>query len=214
MSTPAAGHASGPPPDNCPYPRPFSERFADCATFQAQRFAAATTQEHPLGIHISCAHLRVGEHAHNRFYAQCALGTAADRRAWLLQVGQKRVAAIRRLGVEFARMYEGRSEPLLAAKAAAISRPDDPAAAEELDRRLSELSALMSDFMTKEAETLEAVGFPAATLQVLIDDVLDRWRASPRLAAPPIPDEQLQSFPPELRSFLGGSPREHQEATA
>jgi hypothetical protein len=165
-------------------------------------------------MHLSCAHLRVGEHAHNRFYAQCALGTATDRRAWLRQVGQRRVATIRRLGVEFAQMYEGRTEPLLAAKAAAISAPDDPRAAEELERRLAELSAVMSTFMEKESQTLEEVGFPVATLQVLIDDVIDRWRESPRLAAPPISEEHLESFPPELRSFLGGSPREHLEATA
>lgn len=166
-----------------------------------------------MGVHLSCAHLRVAEHAHNRFYAQCALGTAADRRAWLRQVGEPRVATIRRLGLEFAQMYEGRTEPLVAAKAAAISKPDDPRAAEELERCLAELRTVMSAFMENESRTLEEVGFPVATLQVLIDDVIDRWRASPRLAPPPIAEEQLGSFPPELRSFLGGSPREHEEAT-
>lgn len=214
MSVSGSGQDSGPPPDNCPYPRPFPADFSACPTFQAQRFVAATTQEQPLGMHLSCVHLRVGEHAHNRFYAQCALGTAAGRRAWLRQVGERRIETMRRLGIEFTEMYGGQTEPLLAAKAAAISAPDDPNAAEELERRLAELSAAMDEFMATEAGALEEIGFPVATLRVFIDDVLERWRESPRLGSPPISEEQLEGFPPELRSFLGGSPREHQQARA
>ena len=214
MSVSGTGQDSGPPPDNCPYPRPFPADFSACPTFQAQRFVAATTQEQPLGIHLSCVHLRVGEHAHNRFYAQCALGTAAERRAWLRQVGDRRVETMRRLGIEFNELYGGQTEPLLAAKAAAISAPDDPRAAEELERRLSELSAAMDEFMAAEARALEEIGFPVATLRIFIDEVLERWRESPRLGSPPISEEQLEGFPPELRSFLGGSPREQQEVRA
>ena len=180
----------------------------------AQRFVAATTQEQPLGMHLSCVHLRVGEHAHNRFYAQCALGTAAGRRAWLRQVGDRRVETMRRLSIEFTEMYGGQTEPLLAAKAAAISAPDDPAAAEELERRLAELSTAMNEFLATESRTLEEIGFPVATLRVFIDEVLERWRESPRLGSPPIAEQQLEGFPPELRSFLGGSPREQQEVGA
>lgn len=214
MSVSGTGQDSGPPPDNCPYPRPFPADFSACPTFQAQRFVAATTQEQPLGIHLSCVHLRVGEHAHNRFYAQCALGTAAERRAWLRQVGDRRVETMRRLGIEFNELYGGQTEPLLAAKAAAISAPDDPRAAEELERRLAELSTAMDEFMAAEARALEEIGFPVATLRVFIDEVLERWRESPRLGSPPISEEQLEGFPPELRSFLGGSPREQQEVRA
>ena len=209
MSSSASGQDSGPPPDNCPYSRPFPEDFAACPTFHAQRFVAATTREQPLGMHLTCAHLRVGEHAHNRFYAQCALGTAADRRAWLRQVGERRVETMRRLGVEFNELYGGQTEPLLAAKAAAISSPNDPEAAVELERRLADLSRAMDEFMSNEQRALEEIGFPVATLRVFIDDVLERWRESPRLGSPPIDEDQLDGFPPELRSFLGGSPREH-----
>ena len=214
MSTSGSGQDSGPPPDNCPYPRPFPADFSACPTFQAQRFVAATTQEQPLGMHLSCVHLRVGEHAHNRFYAQCALGTAADRRAWLRQVGERRVETMRRLGIEFTEMYGGQTEPLLAAKAAAISSPDDPKAAEELERRLADLSTAMDKFFATESRTLEEIGFPVSTLRVFIDDVLERWRESPRLGSPPISEDQLESFPPELRSFLGGSPREQHQVNA
>lgn len=214
MSAPGSGQDSGPPPDNCPYSRPFPEDFSACPTFQAQQFVAATTREKPLGMHLSCAHLRVGEHAHNRFYAQCALGTAADRRAWLRKVGERRVETMRRLTVEFNEMYGGQTEPLLAAKAAAIASPNDPAAAEELERRLADLSTAMDEFLSHESPTLEEIGFPVATLRVFIDDVLERWRESPRLGSPPVRDEQLEGIPPELRSFLGGSPREQQEISA
>ena len=214
MSVSDPGRDSGPPPDNCPYPRPFPADFSACPTFQAQRFVAATTQEQPLGMHLTCVHLRVGEHAHNRFYAQCALGTAADRRAWLRQVGERRVEAMRRLSIEFTEVYGGLTEPLLAAKGAAILSPNDPRAAEELEHRLAELSTAMDKFLATESRTLEEIGFPVATLRVFIDDVLERWRESSRLGSPPISEGQLEGFPPELRSFLGGSPREQHEVSA
>ena len=214
MSVSGSGQNGGPPPDNCPYPRPFPADFSACPTYQAQRFVAATTREQPLGMHLSCVHLRVGEHAHNRFYAQCALGTADGRRAWLRQVGDRRVETMRRLSIEFTEMYGGQTEPLLAAKAAAISAPDDPTAAEELERRLTELSTAVDEFLAAESRTLEEIGFPVAALRVFIDGVLERWRESPRLGSPPIAQEQLEGFPAELRSFLGGSPREQQQVSA
>src|SRR5579859_5030870 len=214
MSVSDSGRDTGPPPDHCPFPRPFPADFSACPMYQEQRFVAATTREQPLGMHLSCVHLRVGEHAHNRFYAQCALGTAADRRAWLRQVGERRVETMRRLSVEFTELYGGQTEPLLAAKAAAISSPDDPQAAEELERRLADLSTAMDHFLETESGTLEEIGFPVATLRVFIDDVLERWRESPRLSSPPISEDQLEGFPPELRSFLGGSPREQQQLSA
>lgn len=197
-------------PDRCPYTRPFPEGFDDCPTFQPQPFVAATTQEQPLGVHLSCVHLRVGELARNRFYAQCALGSAAERRAWLGRVGERRVAMMRQMQVDFAALYGDRTEELMAAKAATITRPGDRVAAETLDRILAEVTASLDDFMATHAADLEEVGFPVESLGALIDGVLERWRESPRIGSPPIEAAELAGFAPELRSFLGGSPREEQ----
>ncbi|HEX6539307.1 MAG TPA: hypothetical protein VF155_09025 [Candidatus Dormibacteraeota bacterium] len=201
-------------PDRCPYSRPFPEGFTDCPTFQAQQFVAATTQEQPLGVHLSCVHLRVGELARNRYYAQCALGTAADRRAWLQQVGERRVVMMRQMQSDFAELYGDRTEELMAAKAATISAPDDQAAAAKLDRLLTEVTASLDDFMVSRTAQLEEIGFPVDSLRELLEGVLERWRESPRMGTPPIEAERLSGIAPELRSFLGGSPREGQQATS
>lgn len=211
MSPSGVGQPAGPMPDRCPYHRPFPEGFHDCPTFQRQQFVALTTQEQPLSVHISCVHLRVGEQARNRFYAQCALGTAVDREGWLRQVGERRVAMMRELQVEFAQMYGDVSlEELTAAKAAAIAAPDDAATAENLERLLAELSVAMRNFIESRAAMLEGAGFPVESLQALIDDILERWRVSPRVGTPPVDAEQLEPFAPELRPFLGGSMHEEQ----
>lgn len=194
-------------PDRCPYSRPFPEGFTECPTYQAQQFVAATTQEQPLGVHLSCVHLRVGELARNRYYAQCALGTAADRLAWLRQVGERRVAMMRQMQSDFAELYGDRTEELIAAKAASLSAPEDQAAAAKLDRILSEMTASLNDFVVARSAQLEEIGFPVDSLRELLDGVLERWRESPRMGTPPVEDKQLAGIAPELRSFLGGSPR-------
>lgn len=214
MSESGDDNPVGPMPDRCPYPRPFPEGFTDCPTFQPQQFVAATTKEHPLSVHLSCVHLRVGEHGRNRFYAQCAIGTAADRAAWLRQVGERRIALMRRLQVEFEELYGGSAEELTAAKAATIAEPDDEQAAAHLEQLLSDLTATFNGFITSRAGILEEAGFPVDDLQALVDAALERWRESPRLGTPPAEPERLAAFAPELRSFLGGSPREEQEANA
>lgn len=192
-------------PDRCPYPRPFPEDFSACPAFQPQQFVAATTHEQPLGTHLTCTHLRVGEHAHNRYYAQCALGTPAGRRAWVQRVGEERLEAMRRLSAEFERRYAGVSESVIAAKAAAIAAPDDPAAQAAFDQRLSALDHSLREFLGQHAEEYEALGFPVASLGELLDQALRAWRNSPRLASPEIDEAQLEKFAPDLRTFLGGS---------
>jgi hypothetical protein len=204
MSQPTAAQPA-PEHDRCPYPRPFPEGFSECPAFQPQQFVAATTHEQPLGTHLSCTHLRVGERAHNRFYAQCAIGTAADRRAWVQRIGEARVEMMRRLSVEFETKHPGLAEALAAAKAAALAAPDDPAARRALDDALGRVSAAAGDFVTGHAVEYEALGFPVASLMELLDQALTAWRESPRLGTPEIDAEQLAKFAPDLRTFLGGT---------
>lgn len=205
MSAPDAVQGDKPLPDRCPYPRPFPEDFSECPAFQQQTFVAATTHEQPLGTHLTCAHLRVGERAHNRYYAQCALGTAAQRHAWVRRVGEERLDTMRRLSAEFERQYAGFAESVVAAKAAAIAAPDDAAAQAAFDKRLTTFDASLRQFLGDHAAEYEALGFPVASLEDLLDQVLAAWRSSPRLGSPGVDEEQLAKFAPDLRTFLGGS---------
>jgi hypothetical protein len=51
------------------------------------------------------------------------------------------------------------------------------------------------------------------SLQALIDDILERWRVSPRVGTPAVDAEHLEPFAPELRPFLGGSMHEEEART-
>lgn len=191
--------------DRCPYPRPFPEDFSECPAFQAQPFVAATTHEQPLGTHLTCTHLRVGERAHNRYYAQCALGTAAQRRAWVERVGEERLQTMRRLSAEFEQRYAGFSDSVIAAKAAAIAAPDDAAAQSAFNEQLAGFDRSLREFLSEHVEEYEALGFPVASLEELLDQAIAAWRTSPRLGSPEIAEDQLAKFAPDLRTFLGGS---------
>lgn len=205
MSDPDAVQGDEALPDRCPYPRPFPADFSACAAFQPQPFVAATTHEQPLGTHLTCTHLRVGERAHNRYYAQCALGTAVQRRAWVERVGEQRLETMRRLSAEFEQRHAGFSESVIAAKAAAIAAPDDPAAQAAFDERLTTFDSSLRAFLHEHAGEYEALGFPVASLGELLEQALAAWRSSPRLGSPGIDEEQLAKFAPDLRTFLGGS---------
>ena len=62
------------PADACPHRRPFPPEFYACPSYRA----VAPQPETPQGR--SCVHLEVGDAPNaGRFYARCALGTAADR---------------------------------------------------------------------------------------------------------------------------------------
>jgi hypothetical protein len=121
---------------------------------------------------------------------------------------------MRQLQAEFEHVYGRTVQELTAAKAATIARPDDEEASAHLEELLNDLAATLNTFMSERARLLEEAGFPVASLEALVAGALERWRESPRLGTPPVDSERLEDFAPELRSFLGGSPREEQEAKA
>lgn len=205
MSDAAAGEREERLTDRCPYPRPFPAGFSDCPAFQPQQFVAATTHEQPLGTHLSCTHLRVGERGHHRYYAQCAIGTEAERRAWVGRVGERRLETMRRLSAEFEKRYAGYAEAAAAAKAAALASPDDPVAQRAFDEELRRVSGAATEFIAEHAPEYEALGFPVGSLTELLDKALAAWRESAHLATPEVDEEQLEKFAPDLRTFLGGS---------
>src|SRR5258706_12926924 len=71
------------PADACPYPRPFPPGFHDCPSYRSARLMPFDSRYRPLKPERTCQHLEVGAATPpGRFYARCAVGTAADRQHW------------------------------------------------------------------------------------------------------------------------------------
>lgn len=74
------------PPDRCRFGRGFDRGTVDCTAVQRAEFIAATSYGKPLGTHVACAHLLVGELTTNQFYPRCSLGSDDERLRWLAVV--------------------------------------------------------------------------------------------------------------------------------
>ena len=74
-------------PDSCPYPRPFSDDFADCPDYEPELYLPTSLRQAPLPPVWTCCHLTIGaikgELGH--LYARCLIGDAAARREALLR---------------------------------------------------------------------------------------------------------------------------------
>src|ERR1700688_3068871 len=105
------------PHDRCRFGRDFDRATVECPAFQRAQFIAATSYGKPLGTHVACAHLVVGELNKNQFYPRCALGSDVERLRWIAMMGPARLEVQRSLGAEFERLYPDSLRKLTAAKA-------------------------------------------------------------------------------------------------
>ena len=73
------------PADECPWPRPFPERFDQCPVFVPQPFSPTDSRDHPLPPVLTCRHLvsRAFDHRKVGWYGACEIGDAAARRAYI-----------------------------------------------------------------------------------------------------------------------------------
>jgi hypothetical protein len=85
------------PHDRCRFGRDFDRATVECPAFQRAQFIAATSYGKPLGTHVACAHLLVGELTTNQFYPRCSLGSDLDRTSWLETMGPRRIELLRAL---------------------------------------------------------------------------------------------------------------------
>jgi hypothetical protein len=184
---PAAISATGEPErgDRCHFGREFDRTNVDCPAFQRAQFIAATSYGKPLGTHVACAHLVVGELGKNQFYPRCALGTDVERLRWIAMMGPARLEVQRALGAEFERLYPDSLRKLIAAKAESLAEPPD--------RRTSRLAlaAVVRDFVeefgvfvTTHASRIAELGFSASDLTARVAIVLGEWQNSARLDLP------------------------------
>lgn len=197
MALPAARASE--PHDRCRFGRDFDRATVECPAFQRAQFVAATSYGKPLGTHVACAHLVVGELTTNQFYPRCSLGSDLDRMEWLEKMGPRRIEVLRALNAEFETLYPDSLGRLVAAKAVALADPpDDRAGRLALVAVLREFLAEFSAFVNANADRIAEIGVSPDDLAVRASRVLGEWQHSSRLGLPGL-DEQSILRPENLR---------------
>jgi hypothetical protein len=168
---------AGVPADRCDFGRCFDQLTVDCPAFQPRAFVAATSYGKPLGTHIACAHLLVGETGHNQFYPRCALGSDRDRVRWVASVGPGRIEMSRALQAEFGPWFEVFHRRLVNEKAALLAAPPGRVAAARatLATTVREFLLAFDSLVTAEAARLEELGLAPATITTMAARVLYEW---------------------------------------
>ncbi len=180
------------PRDRCRFGPSFDSLSPDCPAFQRAQFIAATSYGKPLGTHVACAHLMVGELATNQFYPRCALGSDLERMRWLAMMGPGRIEVLRTLNAEFERLYPDSLRQLITAKAAALAAPaDDRAARAALAAVVREFVAEFSAFITKYADRIADIGYSPIDLTARAAHVLGEWQHSSRLDLPSADEDSI-----------------------
>lgn len=118
------------PPDECPYPKPFPDQFAECPGYLARHVVSLDERGTPTGSVWTCRHLesRLVPRTENRWYGACVLGNAVDRKRWAEQVGPHRVRMMNLLLHELAPLCDRFVRQLWALKAdevRAVTRQQD-----------------------------------------------------------------------------------------
>jgi anti-anti-sigma regulatory factor len=186
-SNPATGSAFGAEPvDWCHFGQSFDRPSTGCPAFQRIPFIAATSYGKPLGAHVACAHLQVGEAQRNQFYPRCALGSDRDRLRWIAMVGLGKFEVLRELNAAFEVMYAASLRQLIAAKAAMLT---DPTPEKGVTR--TTLAAVVQsflkdfgDFVDAHAARIEEIGVAPASLTARAAEVLAEWQRSARVDLP------------------------------
>ncbi len=157
----------------------------DCPAFQRAQFIAATSYGKPLGAHVACAHLVVGELGTNQFYPRCALGSEAERVRWIAMMGPARLEVQRALGAEFERLYPDSLRKLIAAKAEALAEPPNRRTSRQaLAAVIREFVDEFGAFVNTHASRIAELGFSATDLTARAATVLGEWQNSARLDLP------------------------------
>ena len=171
--------------DRCHFGRDFDRTSVDCPAFQRSQFIAATSYGKPLGAHVACAHLVVGELSTNQFYPRCALGSDVERVRWISMMGPARLEVQRALGAEFERLYPDSLRKLIAAKADALAEPPDRRTSRHaLAAVVREFVEEFGAFVSTHASRIAELGFSATDLTARVAIVLGEWQNSARLDLP------------------------------
>jgi anti-anti-sigma factor len=194
--------AAAEPQDRCRFGRDFDRATIDCPAFQRAQFIASTSYGKPLGTHVACAHLVVGELGTNQFYPRCGLGSDLERMRWLAMMGPGRIEVMRTLTAEFETLYPDSLRRLIAAKASALAdAPDSRAGRLALAAVVREFVAELSAFVNAHAGRIAEIGISPSELNARAARVLAEWQHSARLDLPGN-DEQSNLRPEGPRAPL------------
>ncbi len=180
------------PGDRCRFGPDFDRSSVECPAFQRTQFIAATSYGKPLGTHVACAHLMVGEVATNQFYPRCSLGSDIERMRWVKRIGPARIELLRTLNAEFERSYADSLRELVAAKALALAdTPGSRSARAALAVVVRGFIADFSEFVDTHADRIAEIGISPEDLTDLATRALMEWQHSRRLDLPGLDDQSM-----------------------
>ena len=190
------------PADACPYPRPFPPGFHECPAYRSARLMPLDSRYRPLKPERTCQHLEVGAAtAAGRFYARCAVGTAADRQRWrdpdreqLLAESEALTAVIEeRLGTRTEELWVLKARQLQAMEGAGTSSAAE--ATWELEQATRRFMVDIEAVLRDEADRLDRLNLPLDTCMELFREIFLRWVPQRSAETPTIPDELVERFP-------------------
>jgi len=161
------------PLDRCRYNRDFERASVDCPAFQRAQFIAATSYGKPLGTHVACAHMTVGEVSVNHFYPRCSLGSEVEKMRSLATMGPGRIGVLRGLNAEFETHNSDALRALVTAKAAALADPAGNRAGQEaLAGAVRDFVAALATFVDTHADRIAEIGVVPTDLAARAERVL------------------------------------------
>ena len=179
--------------DRCNFQHSFNQRQVACPAFQSLPFVAATSYGKPLGVHVACAHLQVGESACNQFYPRCALGDPRDRERWVAAIGPGEIEVARALMAEFEALASPYGPRLLEAKAKVIAESPQPTrpSRDALAALVSGFLAEVDAFIDLHAAAIARIGMAPDSLSATMSRAFDAWQAGAHLDLPSIEEHWI-----------------------
>lgn len=197
------------PADECPFPRPLPEGFADCPAYQPRHFVNLDLSHQPVGVLASCRHLTTGRKRAlpGGFYAACSLGDAHARLSWVAAVGAERLTKIGKVRNEMAAMSDAVAERLWALKGkqlqASASKLDTSGIIQEMEAVARHFNAWLEQFLRDRKAELDDLQLPAnACLELMRVAVRQLIEAPGAEIVWQVPDDLLLRFPADTRIFF------------
>jgi hypothetical protein len=180
------------PDDRCRFGRDFDRATVVCPAFQRAQFIAATSYGKPLGTHVACSHLMVGELATNQFYPRCSLGSDVEKMRWVARMGPGRIDVLRALNAEFETSYANILRDLIAAKAVALAdAPEHRSGRVALAAVVQRFITDFSEFVNRHADRITEIGISPTHLTDRAKRALLEWQHDGRLDLPGLGEQSM-----------------------
>lgn len=191
------------PLDECPFERPFTADFDQCATYQPLITRMADSQERPVQPVWTCEHLLAANIAgQHRYYGRCGLGDAIDRSTWLELASKHHLLEVRRLRIDFYRRLEGALKDLIEAKMAAFSPAATGPDHERLAAGIANVVKSFETFSKRNRQKFAAAELDAELLRDCLKATLNHFRRERSYEAFQAPADLLSRYPLTVQAFL------------